>query len=69
MRPHVVHYEGGDLVAGVIDGTEVSTSPDQVPDLGQFVGQDIVVSDVERNGMDDSKVNSLAKELEGLSAR
>nr|WP_314785262.1 peptidase T [Olsenella uli] len=45
VRPHVVHYEGGDLVAGVIDGTEVSTSPDQVPDLGQFVGQDIVVSD------------------------
>ena len=31
--------------------------------------EDIVVSDVERNGMDDSKVNSLAKELEGLAAR
>jgi len=31
--------------------------------------EDIVVSDVERNGMDDSKVNALAKELEGLTAR
>ena len=31
--------------------------------------EDIVVSDIERNGMDDSKVNSLAKELEGLAAR
>lgn len=45
VRPHVVHYEGGNLVAGVEDGREVSTSPEQVPDLNQFVGQDIVCSD------------------------
>lgn len=45
VRPHVVHYEGGNLVAGVVDGREVSTSPEQVPDLDQFVGQDIVCSD------------------------
>ena len=31
--------------------------------------EDIVVSDVERNGLEDSKVNLLAKELEGLAAR
>ncbi|MDD5800121.1 MAG: peptidase T [Coriobacteriales bacterium] len=45
VRPHVVHYEGGNLVAGVVDGHEVSTSPEQVPDLDGFVGQDIICSD------------------------
>ena len=45
VRPHVVHYEGGPLVAGVRDGEPVQTTPDQVPDLAQFVGQDIVCSD------------------------
>ena len=45
VRPHVVHYEGGPLVAGVVDGEPVQTMPDQVPDLAQFVGQDIVCSD------------------------
>ena len=45
VRPHVVHYEGGPLVAGVVDGEPVQTTPDQVPDLAQFVGQDIVCSD------------------------
>lgn len=45
VKPHVVHYEGGDLVAGVVDGHEVSTSPVTVPDLQLFVGQDIVTSD------------------------
>ena len=45
VHPHVVHYEGGPLVAGVVDGEPVQTTPDQVPDLAQFVGQDIVCSD------------------------
>ena len=45
VRPHVVRYEGGPLVAGVRDGEPVQTTPDQVPDLAQFVGQDIVCSD------------------------
>ena len=45
VRPHVVHYEGGPLVAGVVDGEPVQTTPDQVPDLAQFVGQDIVCTD------------------------
>lgn len=45
VAPHVVHYEGGPLVAGVVDGVSIETSPAQVPDLDQFVGQDIVCSD------------------------
>ena len=31
--------------------------------------EDIVVSDIDRNGMDESKVNARAKKLEGLAAR
>ena len=45
VRPHVVRYEGGPLVAGVVDGEPVETTPDQVPDLAGLVGQDIVCSD------------------------
>ena len=45
VKPHVVRYEGGPLVAGVVDGEPVQTTPDQVPDLERFVGQDIVCSD------------------------
>lgn len=45
VRPHVVRYEGGALVAGVVDGEPVQTTPEQVPDLASFVGQDIVVTD------------------------
>lgn len=45
VRPHVVRYEGGPLVAGVVDGVPVQTTPEQVPDLAGFVGQDIVCSD------------------------
>ena len=45
VKPHVVRYEGGPLVAGVVDGEVVQTTPEQVPDLEQFVGQDIVCSD------------------------
>lgn len=45
VRPRVVRYEGGPLVAGIVDGKPVQTTSDQVPDLAKFVGQDIVVSD------------------------
>ncbi len=45
VRPHVVHYEGGALVAGVVDGKPVSTTPDEIAYLEQMVGQDIVCSD------------------------
>ena len=43
--PHIVHYEGGPLVAGVVGGRPVQTTPEELPDLRQFVGQDIVCSD------------------------
>ena len=45
VKPHVVRYEGGPLVAGIVDGAPVQTTPAQVPDLVKFVGQDIVVTD------------------------
>lgn len=46
IRPHVVRYEGGELVHGAaLDGTPVVTTPAEVPDLALFVGQDIVCSD------------------------
>ncbi len=45
VRPRVVRYEGGPLVAGSVDGVLVQTTPEQVPDLAKFVGQDIVVTD------------------------
>lgn len=45
VHPHIVHYEGGDLVSGIVDGEVIATTPEQVPDLDDFRGQDIVVSD------------------------
>lgn len=45
VRPHIVHYEGGPLVAGIVDGKPVQTTPEMVPDLEKFVGMDIVCSD------------------------
>ncbi|SER43591.1 peptidase T [Parafannyhessea umbonata] len=45
VKPHIVHYEGGDLVAGVVDGVTVATTPEQVPDLKKLEGQDIICSD------------------------
>lgn len=45
VKPHVVRYEGGPLVAGVVDGEPVQTTTEQVPDLAHLKGQDIVCSD------------------------
>ena len=45
VHPHVVHYEGGKLVMGVVDGREVSTDPETNPALEHMVGWDIVCSD------------------------
>ena len=41
----VVHYEGDDLVAGVVNGKTIATTQEQVPDLKDFVGMDIICSD------------------------
>lgn len=45
VRPHIVHYEGGPLVVGHVDGQDVFTTPDEVPDLALLENQDIVCSD------------------------
>lgn len=45
VHPHVVRYEGGPLVSGVVDGEPVQTTTEQVPDLAHLKGQDIVCSD------------------------
>lgn len=45
VNPHVVHYEGGDLVCGVVDGKEVSISPSKIPALDEVAGEDLVCSD------------------------
>ena len=67
VRPRVVHYEGGPLVAGVVDGRVVQTTPEEVPDLGLFVGRDIVVTDgTTLLGADDK---AGAAEIVSLAAR
>ncbi len=45
VRPHIVHYEGGNLVAGVHKGVTIETCPKDSPYLNQFIGQDIICSD------------------------
>jgi len=45
VKPHIVHYEGGNLVSGVVDGKVIETTPEDAPNLRKLVGQDIVVSD------------------------
>lgn len=45
VKPHIVHYEGGDLVSGMVDGTPVSIGPDKLPALNDLVGEDLVCSD------------------------
>ena len=45
VHPHIVHYEGGPLVMGIVDGHEVSTTPADNPALDHMVGWDIVTTD------------------------
>lgn len=45
VKPHIVHYEGGDLVVGVVDGSPVAVTTKQVPGLEKLAGQDIICSD------------------------
>ena len=44
VKPHIVHYEGGNLVAGVVDDKEIFTTPEECPYLNDFVGEDIICS-------------------------
>lgn len=45
VKPHIVHYEGGDLVAGEVAGNTIAIGPDKVPALKDLEGEDIVCSD------------------------
>lgn len=45
VSPHIVAYRGGDLVAGTVDGKEISIGPDKVPALADLVGEEIVCTD------------------------
>lgn len=45
VRPHVVRYEGGELVHGERDGKRVVTTPEELPALLRHVGEDLVCTD------------------------
>ena len=45
VAPHIVHYEGGDLVCGIVDGKPVSMSTAKLPALNNLVGEDLVCTD------------------------
>lgn len=45
VKPHVVDYEGGKLVMGVVDGEEIFTDQTVNPELADLVGQKIIVTD------------------------
>lgn len=45
VKPHVLRYEGGDLVCGVVDGKPVSISPELLPALNELKGQELVCTD------------------------
>lgn len=45
VRPHVVHYEGGDLVCGIVDGKPVAIGTEKVAALRDLVGEDLVCTD------------------------
>ena len=45
VKPHIVHYEGGNLVSGVVNGKVIETTPEDAPILNKLVGHDIIVSD------------------------
>lgn len=45
VKPHIVKYEGGDLVCGEADGRVISMSPELFPPLNDLVGEDLVCSD------------------------
>lgn len=45
VRPHIVRYEGGELVHGERDGKRVVTTPEELPALLRHVGEDLVCTD------------------------
>ena len=45
VKPRVVHYEGGELTCGIVDGKPVSINPVDFPYLDEVAGEDLVVTD------------------------
>ncbi|QWT17704.1 peptidase T [Collinsella sp. zg1085] len=45
VKPHIVHYTGGDLVCGEVNGVPVALSDDTLPELHKLVGKDLVCTD------------------------
>ena len=45
VKPHVVSYDGGDLVCGIVDGEPVAIGPKKVPALLELEGHEIVCTD------------------------
>ena len=45
VKPHIVAYEGGELVCGIVDGEPVSISPDRIPGLTALAGENLVCTD------------------------
>lgn len=45
VSPHIVHYGGGDLVCGTVDGRPVAMSPALLPALDDLVGKDLICTD------------------------
>ena len=45
VKPHIVRYEGGELVSGERNGRPVAMTPQMLPALDGLVGEDLVCSD------------------------
>ena len=45
VKPHLVTYEGGELVCGMVDSKPVSIGPDLLPALNDLVGEELVCTD------------------------
>lgn len=45
VKPQIIHYEGGDLVCGEVDGKAISMSPELLPALNALTGEDLVCTD------------------------
>lgn len=45
VKPHILTYEGGDLVCGEVNGKPVAMSSELMPALNTLVGEDLVCTD------------------------
>ena len=45
VDPHLVTYEGGELVLGEVDGKVISLTEENTPGLGKLVGKQLMVTD------------------------